>query len=169
MRIAQVRIRKRRDDGLVVRDSMQTSPRPVGEGPGVRAESSPRSSGEGRMGGCEKPCRHRHRSIMVTTRWRGPARFWRSCWSSALGFTWRNRRWICICGCWIYAFRNPVTAPWSGNRRRVQTFLDVKFPKIQRLAARLGADLAFEDEAGSASTKEKNWDSRKAGMKAGGR
>jgi len=47
--------------------------------------------------------------------------------------------------------------------------LDVKFPKIQRLAARLGADLAFEDEAGSASTKEKNWDSRKAGMKAGGR
>jgi transposase len=30
----------------------------------------------------------------------------------------------------------------------IQAFLDVKFPKIQRLAAGLGADLAFEDEAG---------------------
>jgi hypothetical protein len=30
----------------------------------------------------------------------------------------------------------------------VQAFLDVKFPKIQRWAARLGADIAFEDEAG---------------------
>ena len=30
----------------------------------------------------------------------------------------------------------------------VQAFLDVKFPKIQRLATRLGADIAFEDEAG---------------------
>ena len=28
------------------------------------------------------------------------------------------------------------------------TFLEVKFPKIQRLAEKRGADIAFEDEAG---------------------
>ena len=31
---------------------------------------------------------------------------------------------------------------------KVADFLDVKFPKIQRLAEKMGADIAFEDEAG---------------------
>ena len=34
------------------------------------------------------------------------------------------------------------------NRAQVAAFLAVKFPKIQRLAERTGADIAFEDEAG---------------------
>jgi transposase len=31
---------------------------------------------------------------------------------------------------------------------QIKAFLEVKFPKIQRLAERIGADIAFEDEAG---------------------
>jgi transposase len=34
------------------------------------------------------------------------------------------------------------------NRAQVAAFLAVKFPRIQRLAERMGADIAFEDEAG---------------------
>lgn len=34
------------------------------------------------------------------------------------------------------------------DQAKVATFLEVKFPKIQRLAAKLGADIGFEDEAG---------------------
>jgi transposase len=34
------------------------------------------------------------------------------------------------------------------DRAKVEQFLEVKFPKIQRLAEKLGADIAFEDEAG---------------------
>ena len=34
------------------------------------------------------------------------------------------------------------------DRAKVVTFLEVKFPKIQRLAEKMGADIAFEDEAG---------------------
>lgn len=42
--IAQVRIRERRDDGLIIRDS-KTSPRPVGEGPVVRVITGPPAAG----------------------------------------------------------------------------------------------------------------------------
>jgi transposase len=34
------------------------------------------------------------------------------------------------------------------DQAKVVTFLEVKFPKIQRLAEKMGADIAFEDEAG---------------------
>ena len=34
------------------------------------------------------------------------------------------------------------------DRAKVEQFLEVKFPKIQRLAEKLGADIACEDEAG---------------------
>ena len=37
------------------------------------------------------------------------------------------------------------------DRAKVATFLAVTFPKIQRLAAKMGADIAFEDEAGGGS------------------
>ena len=34
------------------------------------------------------------------------------------------------------------------DQAKVERFLEVKFPKIQRLAEKIGADIAFEDEAG---------------------
>ena len=42
--------------------------------------------------------------------------------------------------------------PWFRSKERdereVEHFLDDKFPRIQRLASKIGADIAFEDEAG---------------------
>jgi transposase len=44
--------------------------------------------------------------------------------------------------------RQPGYRALERKPAEIQAFLAVKFPKIHRLAARLGADLAFEDEAG---------------------
>ena len=60
--------------------------------------------------------------------------------------------------------------------REIEFFLNVKFPKIQRLAAKLGADIAFQDESGvGVMTRHgRTWGLRgktpvvKASMKRGG-
>lgn len=62
------------------------------------------------------------------------------------------------------------------DEREVEYFLDVKFPMIQRLAAKLGADIGFQDESGvGVMTRHgKTWGLRgdtpviKASMKRGG-
>jgi transposase len=62
------------------------------------------------------------------------------------------------------------------DEREIEYFLDVKFPKIQRLAEKLGADIGFQDESGvGVMTRHgKTWGLRgdtpviKASMKRGG-
>ena len=44
--------------------------------------------------------------------------------------------------------QKPCYRALDQNQAKVAAFLEVKFPKIQRLAAKMGADIAFEDEAG---------------------
>ena len=44
--------------------------------------------------------------------------------------------------------QKPCYQAWDQDQAKVAAFLEVKFPKIQRLAAKIGADIAFEDEAG---------------------
>ena len=44
--------------------------------------------------------------------------------------------------------QTPCYRAWDQDQAKVVAFLEVKFPKIRRLAAKLGADIAFEDEAG---------------------
>ena len=44
--------------------------------------------------------------------------------------------------------QTPCYRALDQEQAKVVAFLEVKFPKIQRLAAKLGADIAFEDEAG---------------------
>ena len=44
--------------------------------------------------------------------------------------------------------QKPCYRAWDQDQAKVAAFLEVKFPKIQRLAAKMGADIAFEDEAG---------------------
>ncbi len=46
------------------------------------------------------------------------------------------------------SYRQPCYRAAEQNRATVAAFLAVKFPKIRRLAERIGADIAFEDEAG---------------------
>jgi transposase len=46
------------------------------------------------------------------------------------------------------SYQQPCYRAAEQKPAEVKAFLEVKFPKIQRLAARLGADIAFEDEAG---------------------
>jgi transposase len=45
-------------------------------------------------------------------------------------------------------YQKPGYRDVEQDEREVECFLNVKFPKIQRLAAKIGADIAFEDEAG---------------------
>ncbi|HJW29979.1 MAG TPA: IS630 family transposase [Saprospiraceae bacterium] len=44
--------------------------------------------------------------------------------------------------------QTPCYRALDQEQAKVMAFLEIKFPKIQRLAAKLGADIAFEDEAG---------------------
>ena len=44
--------------------------------------------------------------------------------------------------------QTPCYRALDQDQAKVVAFLEVKFPKIQRLAAKMGADIAFEDEAG---------------------
>ena len=44
--------------------------------------------------------------------------------------------------------QTPCYRALEQDRAKVAAFLEVTFPKIQRLAAKMGADIAFEDEAG---------------------
>jgi len=44
--------------------------------------------------------------------------------------------------------QKPCYRSWDQDQAKVTKFLEVKFPKIQRLAAKRGADIAFEDETG---------------------
>jgi len=44
--------------------------------------------------------------------------------------------------------QKPCYRSWDQDPAKVTEFLEVKFPKIQRLAAKMGADIGFEDEAG---------------------
>jgi transposase len=45
-------------------------------------------------------------------------------------------------------FQKPEYQDVERGEREIEYFLNVKFPKIQRLAAKLGADIAFQDESG---------------------
>ena len=62
------------------------------------------------------------------------------------------------------------------DEREIEYFLNVKFPKIQRLAAKLGADIGFQDESGVGvmTRSGRTWGLRgktpvvKASMKRGG-
>jgi transposase len=45
-------------------------------------------------------------------------------------------------------YQKPGYRDIERDEQEVEYFLNVKFPKIQRLAVRLGADIGFEDEAG---------------------
>ena len=62
------------------------------------------------------------------------------------------------------------------DEKEIEYFLDVKFPKIQRLAEKLGADIGFEDESGVGimTRSGKTWGLRgetpvvKASMERGG-
>ena len=44
--------------------------------------------------------------------------------------------------------QTPYTRAVAQDSRQVAAFLTVKFPRIQRLAAKRGAEIGFEDEAG---------------------
>lgn len=44
--------------------------------------------------------------------------------------------------------QKPAYHDWDRNEREIEFFLDKKFPSIQRLAEKIGADIAFEDESG---------------------
>lgn len=46
------------------------------------------------------------------------------------------------------SYQQPRYRAAEQDRAKVAAFLAVKFPKIRRLAERIGADIAFEDEAG---------------------
>lgn len=46
------------------------------------------------------------------------------------------------------AYQKPEYQDAGRDEAEIQHFLDVKFPMIQRLAARLGADIGFQDESG---------------------
>lgn len=45
-------------------------------------------------------------------------------------------------------FQKPEYQDAERDEREIEYFLNVKFPKIQRLAAKLGADIGFQDESG---------------------
>jgi transposase len=45
-------------------------------------------------------------------------------------------------------FQKPEYQDVERDEREIEYFLNVKFPKIQRLAAKLGADIGFQDESG---------------------
>ena len=74
------------------------------------------------------------------------------------------------------AFQKPEYQDVAGDAREVEYFLNVKFPKTQRLAAKPGADIAFQDESGVGVTARhgRTWGLRgktpivKASMKRGG-
>ena len=73
-------------------------------------------------------------------------------------------------------FQKPEYQDAQRDEREIEFFLNVKFPKIQRLAAKLGADIAFQDESGvGVMTRHgRTWGLRgetpvvKASMKRGG-
>ena len=73
-------------------------------------------------------------------------------------------------------FQKPEYQDAERDEREIEFFLNVKFPKIQRLAAKLGADIAFQDESGvGVMTRHgRTWGLRgktpvvKASMKRGG-
>ena len=44
--------------------------------------------------------------------------------------------------------QKPCYRAWDQDQAKVAAFLEVTFPNIQRVAATMGADIAFEDEAG---------------------
>jgi transposase len=46
------------------------------------------------------------------------------------------------------SYQQPCYRAVEQDSAQIKAFLEVKFPKIQRLAERIGADIAFEDEAG---------------------
>ena len=46
------------------------------------------------------------------------------------------------------SFQKPTYQDIERDEQEIAYFLDVKFPKIQRLAEKLGADIGFQDEAG---------------------
>jgi len=46
------------------------------------------------------------------------------------------------------SYQRPCYRALEQDPAQVAAFLEVKFPKIQRLAARMGADIGFEDESG---------------------
>jgi transposase len=46
------------------------------------------------------------------------------------------------------SYQKPRYRPVEQDPQEVENFLNIKFPKIQRLADKLDADIAFEDEAG---------------------
>ncbi len=46
------------------------------------------------------------------------------------------------------SYQKPCYRAVAQDREEVEQFLEDKFPRIERLAAKLGADIAFEDEAG---------------------
>jgi transposase len=73
-------------------------------------------------------------------------------------------------------FQKPEYQDVARDEREIEFFLNVKFPKIQRLAEKLGADIAFQDESGvGVMTRHgRTWGLRgktpvvKASMKRGG-
>jgi hypothetical protein len=46
------------------------------------------------------------------------------------------------------SYQTPCYRASEQDPAQVAAFLEVKFPKIQRLAAKMGADIGFEDESG---------------------
>jgi transposase len=58
------------------------------------------------------------------------------------------------------SYRQPRYRARERNRAQVAAFLAVKFPKIRRLAERMGADIAFEDEAGVGVRTGRTWGAR---------
>lgn len=73
-------------------------------------------------------------------------------------------------------FQKPEYQDVKRDERQIEFFLNEKFPRIQRLAARLGADIGFQDESGvGVMTRHgRTWGLRgetpvvKASMKRGG-
>jgi hypothetical protein len=48
----------------------------------------------------------------------------------------------------MLTYQKPEYQDVQRDEREIEFFLNVKFPKIQRLAEKLGADIAFQDESG---------------------
>jgi hypothetical protein len=44
--------------------------------------------------------------------------------------------------------QKPTYRDWDRGDREIEFFLDKKFPLIQNLAEKIGADIGFEDESG---------------------
>jgi len=47
-----------------------------------------------------------------------------------------------------FSSQKPTYQDWDRDDREIEFFLDKKFPSIQKLAEKMGADIGFEDESG---------------------